>query len=80
VVVLGEHLGQVLVIEASVLVFGQLDHSVSDGSFDRVVGGSAAIAVGQAGHSRLPIGPVKALELSLGDAQKLGRLGVDQRS
>ena len=78
--VLSHHLAQVLLVEASVLVFGQLDHSGSDSSIDSVVGGSAAVAVDQAGHSSFGVGPAKTLELSLRDAEELGRLGVDQRS
>ncbi len=66
-----------LLVEAAVLVFGQLDHARSECRIDGVVGGSAAVAVGQAGRSLIGVGLVQALELPLGDAQELGRLSVD---
>ncbi len=78
--VLGQHLAQVLLIETQVLVFGQLDHSGSGGCINRVVGSSTPVAVDEAGHSAFGVGLVKTLKLPLGDAEKLGRLGVDQRS
>src|SRR5229473_944009 len=79
VVILGQHLSQVLVIEALVLVSGQLDHSGGDGSLDGVVSRSAPVAMRQAGRPFLGVGLVKTLELSLGDSQKLSCRGVDQR-
>jgi hypothetical protein len=75
----GQHLSQVLVIEGLVLVCGQLDLSGSDRSLDGVVSRSAPVAVRQAGRPFLGVSLVKALELSLGDSQKLGCRGVDQR-
>jgi hypothetical protein len=49
--VFGQHLGQVLVIEALVLVSGQLNDTRSRGSIDGVVGEAATVAVRQAGRS-----------------------------
>ena len=54
-----------LLIETSVLVFGQLDHSGSDGSIDSVVGGWASVAVDQAGDPAFQVGLLKTLDLAL---------------
>jgi hypothetical protein len=78
-VVLGQHLGQVLVIEALVLVSGQLYHSGRDGSLYGVVGRSAPVAMGQGRRPFFRVGLMQALQLSLRDPQKFGGLGVDKR-
>lgn len=70
--VLGQHLGQVPVIQALVLDFGQLDNSSRQGGINDVVRRSASVAVRQAGHSLFAEGPVQPLELPLGDSEKLG--------
>lgn len=75
---LGQHLGQVLLVEALVLLARQLDDAPSNCRLDRVVGRAASIAVCQAGNAQLPEAPVEALQLPLGDAEQRGRFLVDQ--
>ena len=78
VVVFGQHLSQMLVVEALVAGASQLHDSLGGRAVHHVTGRPTPIAVSQAGHALFAVSPVQPLDLAHRDAKQLGRLAVHQ--
>ena len=75
---LGQHLGEVAVVEAGVFVAGQHHRGGGDFLGNRVAGLASSIAVDQRGGPIPPVGRQNSPKLALADPQNLGRLGPGQ--
>ena len=75
---LGEHLGEVLMVEPRVGRLGQADDPLPDGGGEAVAGGAAAVAMGQGGGPPASVGGEEALAVSQGNAQERSSLGHSQ--
>jgi hypothetical protein len=73
-VVLDEHLGEVLTVEAGVGAGGQLDHPGRQGGVQGVRRSAPTVAMGQGRCTPEPAGGAQPAHLADGDAEKLGRL------
>ena len=73
-VVLGEHLGEVLPVEAGVGAGGQLHDPGRHRRIEGVGRSAPAIAVGQGRRSPLPVRGPQPAHLADGDAKELGCL------
>jgi hypothetical protein len=71
-VVLGEHLGEVLTVEAGVGAGGQLHDPGRQGRIESVGRSAATVAVGQGRRSPLPVRGAQSAHLADGDAKELG--------
>ena len=73
-----QHLGQVAVVEAGVLLAGQDDHGGGDLLGERVAGLAAPVAVNQCSGPFPPVGRQDSPELAFADSHDFGRLGPGQ--
>jgi len=76
-VVLGEHLREVLPVEAGIGAGGQLDHPGRHGGVQRMPRPAPAVAVGQGRRSPRSVRGPEPAQLADGDAEELGRLRCD---
>ena len=71
---LGEHLGEVLTVEAGVGAGGQLDHPGRQGGVHGVRRSAPTVAVGQGCRASEPVCGPEAAYLADGETEELGRL------
>jgi len=73
---LGEHLGEMVLVEPHVLGFGQLDHMGHQRGIERMRRAPSALAVDQSGGALRLVAPAKPPHLANRDAEQAGYLRI----